>query len=190
MNSKKCLLLQKEVPFLGHIVSENGIATDPSKLESVETWPIPKNVGEVRSFLGFCSYYRKFIYKFSDIARSLHKLTESTVKFVWDENCHIAFDQLKRALTSAPIVSYPNEKGLFILDTDASNLNLGAVLSQVQDGLEKVICYYSKTFSAVKRRYCVTRRELLAIVSSVKHFHHYLYGKPFTDHGSLTWLLN
>lgn len=193
MNPKKCYLLQKQVSFLGHIVDENGVATDPSKIESVINWPTPSSVKNIRSFLGLCSYYRKFIYKFADIAKPLHKLTESKQEFRWDENCQEAFDKLKRALTSAPILSYPNNEGLFILDTDASNNGLGAVLSQEQNGSEKVICYYSKTFSATERRYCVTRRELLAIVKSIKNFHHYLYGRPFkvrTDHGSLTWLLN
>ena len=193
MNPKKCVLLQKEVSFLGHIVSENGVATDPSKIDTIKNWPIPKNVKEVRSFLGLCSYYRKFIYKFSDIAKPLHKLTELNRKFVWDADCNAAFDKLRRALISTPILAYPEEEGLFTLDTDASNNGLGAVLSQDQNGVEKVISYYSKAFSSAERNYCVTRRELLAIVSSIRHFHHYLYGRSFrvrTDHGSLKWLLN
>ena len=147
----------------------------------------------MRSFLGLCSYYRKFIYKFSDIARPLHALTEANKKFLWNSDCTLAFGKLKEALTSAPILSYPNDNDFFTLDTDASNTGMGAVLSQEQENTEKVISYYSKTFSAAQRRYCVTRRALLAIVNSIKHYHHYLYGKPFrvrTDHGSLTWLLN
>lgn len=129
MNPKKCILLQKEVSFLGHIVSEEGVATDPSKIEAIKHWPIPRSVKEVRSFLGLCSYYRKFIYKFSDIARPLHKLTEKNKRFEWNEDCNSAFDKLRRALISTPILPYPNEDGLFILDTDASNMGLGAVLS-------------------------------------------------------------
>ena len=154
---------------------------------------MPQNVRDVRSFLGLCSYYTKFIYKFSDIARPLHALTEDNKKFLWNSDCTLAFGKLKEALTSAPILSYPNDNDFFTLDTDASNTGMGAVLSQEQENTEKVISYYSKTFSAAERRYCVTRRELLAIVNSIKHYHHYLYGKPFrvrTDHGSLTWLLN
>ena len=193
MNPKKCTFLQKEVTFLGHIVNENGIATDPSKTHAVKTWPVPQNIKDVRSFLGLCSYYRRFVHKFADIARPLHKLTEANKKFVWGEDCQQAFDKLKRALTSSDVLSYPSDEGQFILDTDASNFGLGAVLSQEQNGEIKVISFFSKTFSATERRYCVTRRELLAIIKSVKHFHHYLYGKTFkvrTDHGSLTWLLN
>lgn len=104
MNPKKCVFLQKEVPFLGHIVSENGIATDPPKIDSVNNWPIPRNVKEVRSFLGLCSYYRKFIYKFSDMAKPLHIHTEANRKFIWDIDCQVAFDKLKQALTSSPIL--------------------------------------------------------------------------------------
>jgi hypothetical protein len=100
---------------------------------------------------------------------------------------------LKQALTKVPILAFPTENDPFILDCDASNIGQGAVLSQVQDGREKVICYFSKCFSKPERQYCVTRRELLAIVNAIKHFHNYLYGRRFTvrtDHGSLRWLLN
>lgn len=107
--------------FLGHVVSENAISTDPSKLESIKNWPVPKTVKDIRSFLGSCSCYRKFVPKFADIARTLHKLTESKAEFLWNSDCQQAFDKLKRALASSPILSYPNNEGLFILDTDASN---------------------------------------------------------------------
>ena len=113
MNPKKCILLKKEVSFLGHIVNENGIATDPSKLEAIKKWPIPQNVRDVRSFLGLCSYYRKFIYKVSDIARPLHALTEANKKILWNSDCTLAFGKLKEALTSAPILSYPNDDDFF-----------------------------------------------------------------------------
>lgn len=134
MNLKKCCILQKQVSFLGHVLSENGISTDPSKLESIKNWPVPKLLKDIRSFLRLCSYYRKFVPKFADIARPLHKLTESKAEFFWNSDCQQAFDKLKRALTSSPILSYPNNEGLFILDTDASNRGLGAVVSQVQNG--------------------------------------------------------
>ena len=192
MNPKKCKLLQKKVTYLGYIISENGIGTDPEKISAVENWPTPSNLRDVRSFLGLCSYYRKFVGHFADIAKPLHKLTQKNHKFEWTTDCQEAFDKLKRALTSSPILSYPQPNGKFILDTDASNFGMGAVLSQIQEGQEKVISYFSKTFSATEKRYCVTRRELLAIVQACKHFHHYLYGQEFkirTDHGSLRWLL-
>ncbi|CAG2242289.1 unnamed protein product [Mytilus edulis] len=126
-------------------------------------------------------------------AKPLYKVTEKNQKFVWTEECQQSFEELKTTLISAPILAYPTREDLFILDTDASNDGMGAVLSQLQDGVEKVICYFSKTFSRSERKYCVTRRELLAVVASIKHFHHYLYGKYFkvrSDHGALSWLFN
>ena len=193
LNPKKCNFLKKEVKFLGHIVSESGVATDPNKVQSVKDWPVPKSIKDVRSFLGLTSYYRKFILKYADKAKPLYKVTEKNQKFVWTEECQQSFEELKTTLISAPILAYPTREDLFILDTDASNVGMGAVLSQLQDGVEKVICYFSKTFSRSERKYCVTRRELLAVVASIKHFHHYLYGKYFkvrSDHGALSWLFN
>lgn len=166
--------------------------TDPEKIAAVINWPIPKNVRDVRSFLGICLYYRKFVQGFSVIAKPLHHLTEKAQKFLWDSDCQDAFDKFKRALTSSPILPYPKKDGQYVLDTDASNMGIGAVLSQIQDGKEKVICYYSRLVNASERRYCVTSWELLAILQSVKLFHHFLYEQTFkvrTDHGSLRWLL-
>lgn len=193
LSPKKCHFLKKQVKFLGHVVSQEGVATDPSKIEAVKDWPIPKSIKDVRSFLGLTSYYRKFIKGYAEKAKPLYKVTEKNQRFSWSEDCQISFKELKDALISAPILAYPTSEGNFILDTDASNLHMGAVLSQVQEGVEKVICYFSKTFSRSERRYCVTRRELLAVVSSIKHFHHYLYGRHFlvrSDHGALRWLFN
>lgn len=189
----KCQLCQTEVLFLGHKISENGISTDPNKIKAVKDWPTPKSTKEVRSFLGLTSYYRKFILHYADKARPLPKLTEKSVRFQWNDECQESFEILKNALITAPILSYPTEDGTFILDTDARLVSLGAVLSQVQDGTEKVISYYSKTSTRPERSYCVTRRELLAIVNSLKYFHHYLYGRHIivrTDHGALRWLLS
>ncbi len=193
LNPNKCNLFQKEVAYLGHVVSENGIATDPEKISAVESWPIPRCVTELRSFLGTCSYYRKFILGYANIARPLHILTEKNRVFIWTAEAQEAFDKLKVALTSSPILAYPNPAGRFILDTDASNHGIAAVLSQEQNGVERVISYYSRTLNKPERRYCVTRKELLAIVASVRNYHHYLYGKEFlirTDHGALRWLMN
>ena len=193
LSPKKCELFQQEVAYLGHIVSQDGIAPDPSKIKSIQTWPQPSNVTEVRSFLGLCSYYRRFIKNFSAVARSLHQLTEKNKAFLWTEECIEAFYHLKQRLTQAPILAYPKPGDPYILDTDASQFGIGGVLSQVQDGDERVIAYFSRTLSKPERRYCVTRKELLAVVQSVKHFHHYIYGTKFsvrTDHNALRWLMN
>ena len=194
LNAEKCLFFQTEVTFLGHLVSEKGISTAPEKVKSVQEWPIPTNVSEVRSFVGLCSYLRRFIPGFSTICKPLHVLTEKGHNFEWSEQCQIAFNTLKAALTSALVLAFPQESGgEFVVDCDSSNVALGAALSQVQDGQERVIAYYSKCFSRSERRYCTTRKELLAVVCSIKHFHHYLYGRHFTvrsDHGSFRWLMN
>lgn len=193
VSPKKCDFFKDQVAFLGHIVSQEGISTSPDKVSAIKEWPVPKSVTDVRSFLGTCSYYRRFIKQFTDIARPLHKLTEKTEKFTWTPQCDEAFKNLKIALTSAPILRYPNLNLPFVLDTDASAFAMGGVLSQIEDRIERPIAYFSKSFNKPERNYCVTRRELLAVVSSIKHFHHYLYGKNFlvrTDHGALTWLLN
>lgn len=193
LSAKKCKLFKRRVEFLGHVVTANGVTTDPKKIDAVERWPVPVNKTEVRSFLGLCTYYRRFVKDFASVAKPLHRLTEKGKKYVWDDDCEGAFVTLKKKLTTAPVLAYPSRVGKFILDTDASDFGVGAVLSQEQGGLERVIAYFSRTLSKSERRYCVTRRELLAIILAAKHFHHYLFGTHFlirTDHGALRWLLN
>lgn len=193
LSPKKCVFFQRKVTFLGHVVSGDGVSTDPNKTEAVSTWPVPRSVTEVRSFLGLMSYYRRFIYQYAHIAKPLHELTESGKEFLWMEACDKAFCTLKKNLTSTPILAYPTLDDLFILDTDASGMAIGAVLSQVQNGTEKVIAYFSRALKRVERNYCTTRRELLAVVDGIHHFQHYLYGRKFTvrtDHGALQWLMS
>ena len=127
------------------------------------------------------------------VAKPLHRLTEKNVKFLWDKSCEESFEALRKALEEAPMLAYPDPNGKFILDTDCSGFGLGAVLSQIKDGQERVVSYHSHTLSKSERNYCVTRRKLLAVVELLKHFHHYLYGVHFlvrSDHGSLRWLIN
>ncbi|UYV83760.1 K02A2.6-like, partial [Cordylochernes scorpioides] len=193
LNPRKCKPFKEKVRYLGHVISRQGIQTDPDRTETVRQWPVPRDVHQLRSFLGLCSYYRRFVPGFSNIARPLHRLTESGRPFSWTIDCERAMDKLKQALSSPPMLAYPDPGEPFILDTDASNTGIGAVLSQTQDGVERVIAYFSKTLSKPERNYCVTRRELLAIVKSTEHFYHYLYGQKFllrTDHAALRWLLN
>ncbi|KMQ86489.1 krab-a domain-containing protein [Lasius niger] len=193
INPKKCLLLQRNVKYLGHVVSEQGITTDPEKITAVKDWPIPHTKKQLRSFLGFCSYYRKFVRGFSSIAKPLFALTENQIKFIWNDECNSAFEKLKLMLSSSPVLSFPKGEGQFILDTDASNIGIGAVLSQIQGEKEMVIAYFSRVLSKTERNYCVTRRELLAIIDAIKFFRHYLLGRRFlirTDHISLKWLMS
>ena len=145
------------------------MSPDPEKMEAVQTWPVPQNVTELRSFLGF-SYYRKFIPNFSKIACPLIKLTQKGNKFDWTPDCQKAFKDLKRCVTQPPILGYPAVDAPFILDIDPSSQGLGAVLSQMQEGQERVIAYASKSLSKSQKRYCTTYRELHALVLFVKHF--------------------
>lgn len=191
LSPKKCLMFQREVPFLGHVVSEAGVHTDPLKVTAVSEWPVPKDVAGVRSFVGLCTYYRRFVPRFATIAAPLHHLTRKGARFCWDAKCQSAFERLKEALTNAPVLPYPDPALPYIVDCDASAEGLGAVLSQVKDGREHVVAYFSNKLNAAERNYCATRRELLAVVKSLEHFHPYLYGAKFTvrtDHAALRWL--
>ena len=193
LKPRKCQLFGKRVEFLGYVVSENGLQTDPKKTTVVRNWPTPVDVRDVRSFIGFCSYYRKFIKGFSEIAKPLFCLTEKNTKFNWSNDCRVAFETLKRMLVEAPVLAHPDFTKPFLLDTDASDVAVGGVLSQIINGEERVIAYASRTLTKAEKKYCVTRKELLAVVEYVKYFRHYLYGKKFTirsDHGSLRWLMN
>ena len=160
----KCKMLQREVHFLGHVISGEGIRTSPSKTEVVATWPVPTKVTEVRSFIGLCSYYRRFIKDFAKTAKPLHALTGKYARFHWTSECQAAFEELKHKMITAPVVALPRDDDTYILDCDASLESIGAVLSQIQDGEERVISYASRLYSKSEKNYCVTRRELLAVV--------------------------
>ncbi|XP_076039342.1 uncharacterized protein LOC143024425 [Oratosquilla oratoria] len=136
LNAKKCTLFKSEVPFLGHVVGREGVRTDSLKVTAVEGWPVPQNVSELRSFLGLCTYYRRFVAGFATIAAPLHHLTRKGAVFEWSEECQQAFVALKRALVEAPVLPYPQMGLPYIVDTDASQEGVGAVLSQLRDGKE------------------------------------------------------
>ncbi|CAC5360801.1 Retrovirus-related Pol polyprotein from transposon 297,Retrovirus-related Pol polyprotein from transposon 17.6 [Mytilus coruscus] len=137
LKATKCELFSKQVIYLGHVISLAGIATDPEKTEIIETWPVPKHVKELRSFLGFCGYYRKFIQRFSGFAKPLHRLTEKDRKYEWNEQFQEAFECLKSRIASSPVLAHPDFTQAFILDTDACNEVIGAVPSHEIDGKEK-----------------------------------------------------
>ncbi len=126
----ECNLLTRQMQFLGYVVSESGVATDPTKLAVVRDWPPPTNISELRSFLGLASYYRRFVRDFATIASPLNQLTNKGRQFGWSEDCVAAFRQLKAALIDAPVLAYPDTNQPFLVDTDARNVGLGAVLSQ------------------------------------------------------------
>ena len=187
----KCRLYQRQITFLGYVVSAKGIETDPEKVRVVQEWPAPANISEVRSFIGLCSYYRKFVKSFAELAAPLHDLTKKNARFRWEAAHQSAFEELKGRLISSPILALPQHEGLFVLDADASDHSLGLVLSQEQEGQERVIAYASRRYSNAERNYCITRKELLAIIYGLKQFRQYLLGRKFlirTDHAPLQWL--
>lgn len=161
----KCSLYREEVLFLGHVVGKDGVRANPSLVQDVEKWPVPQNLKELQAFLGLTNYYRRFVQGYADIARSLHNLTRKGVTYHWKAEQEVAFGALKKALTTTPILAYPLAEGRMILDTDASNFSIGAVLSQEQGQVERVISYSSRRLGPIQERYCVTRRELPAVVA-------------------------
>ena len=178
-----------QVNYLGHVVSADGIATDPSKTEKVNKWPISTSQREVQQFLGLVSYYRRFIKDFATIAKPLHGLTEKNTQFRWTDQCQKAFDHLKQCLTNAPVLMFPDYSKMFIVDTDASDTGIGAVLSQLDDNnQEHVIAYASRTLSKSEIRYCVTYKELLSVITFIKHFRPFLLGHKFILRTGRSWL--
>ena len=190
----KCSFFQEEVHYLGHIISRQGVAPDVSKIEKILSWPKPTSTKDVQQFLGLAGYYRRFIKDFASIAKPLHWLTESGGKFEWTTGCQQAFDRLCQLLSQTPVLAHPNFNKAFILDTDACDTGIGAVLSQIgDDGKEQVIAYGSRLLTKPERKYCITRKELLSVVYFINQYRPYLLGQSFTlrtDHGSLKWLQN
>ncbi|CAG2198867.1 Transposon Ty3-I Gag-Pol polyprotein,Transposon Ty3-G Gag-Pol polyprotein,Retrovirus-related Pol polyprotein from transposon 297 [Mytilus edulis] len=170
LKPSKCDLLREEILYLGHVVGKEGIKPNPKIVQSVDSWKAPSTAKEIQQFFVLCNYYRQYMYKFSDIAAPLSQLTRKDVPFEWTQPCQESFEKLKIALTTSPILAYPQSDGMFILDTDASNIGIGAVLSQIQENKEKVISYASKKLDRVQQRYSVTRRELLAVVTFIQQF--------------------
>ncbi|KAL2226202.1 UNVERIFIED_CONTAM: Transposon Tf2-12 polyprotein [Sesamum indicum] len=184
----KCEFWVNQVVFLGHVVSGDGVMPDPSKVKAIMEWRVPKNATEVRSFLGLAGYYRRFVEGFSIIAGPLTKLLRKGVEFQWTEQCQQSFDELKKRLTSNPILVFPSASGGYIVYTDASKRGLGCVL--MQNG--KVIAYASRQLKNHELNYPTHDLELAAIVHALKIWRHYLYGEKFqilTDHKSLKYIL-
>ena len=193
LKPSKCRFACHRVHYLGHVVSAAGIAPDEDKIEAVRDFPRPHNVKTTRSFLGLANYYRRFVKDFAKIAAPLNNLLRKQQKFVWTDSCDIAFQTLKEALISAPILAFPDFTAIFYLYTDASTDGLGATLGQLQNGKEVVIAYAGRDLNPAERNYSTTEREALGVIFGIKKFEPYLYGRKFilyTDHHSLKWLMN
>jgi hypothetical protein len=184
---KKCAFWLKEVPFLGHVISAEGIAADPSKVQEVLDWKCPRSVTQIRSFLGLAGYYRRFIPNFSKVAKLMTKLLEKDAKFKWSPQCEEAFLTLKKLLTTAPVLVQPDIDQLFDVYCDASGTSIRGVL--MQDG--HAIAYASWQLQRHEEHYPTHDPELLAIVHALKVWRHYLLGNLvhiYTDHKSLKYL--
>ena len=198
LKPSKCHFLQRSVQYLGHIVSADGIATNPEKIEAIAAWPVPKCKKDVRGFLGITGYYRKFIYNYAQIARPLFALIggKRGIKdppFVWTDECEVAFRTLISKLTSAPILAYADYELPFLVQTDASIQGLGAVLIQQQEGQERVVAYASRSLSPSEAKYPAHKLEFRALHWAITvKFRDYLYGHTvtaITDNNPLTYVL-
>ena len=191
LGAEKCAFTAKEVSYLGHRVTEEGLLPDPALLTAIREIPPPKTAAEVRSFLGLAGYYRRYVKNFATIAGPLHALTQKDVVFHWSADCQDAFDHLKTLLTTSPITALPDFSQSFRLYTETSTAGLGAILAQVREGRERIICCASRSFNQVEKASPATKLECLTIVWAVAKFRPYLMAMPFevyTDHYALQWL--
>ena len=187
----KCQFCREELRYLGYVVNKHGLHVDPEKVKAILDIPLPKCVSDVRRLVGMASWYRQFIPNFSSVLAPLTKLLCKNTRFLWDSDCDNAWSQIKNHLISAPILSCPDFTKEFILQTDASNFGLGAVLSQQHESGEKVICYLSRSLTRQERNFSTTEKELLALLWAIEKLRPYLEGTEFTaitDHYSLLWL--
>lgn len=215
LSVEKCVFFQPSVRYLGHVVSRNGVETDPGKITTLTSWPVPKNLKELRSFLGFAGYYRRFVKDYSSIVKPLNELTsgyppsqkrcKSSVRPQgyldpkepfggrWSSACQTAFETIIQKLTSAPVLAFADPSKPYILHTDASCTGLGAVLYQEHEGRKRVVAYASRGLSRSEARYSAHKLEFLALKWAVtEKFNDYLYGAYFTvvtDSNPLTYLL-
>jgi hypothetical protein len=211
LKPSKCELLMSSVVYLGHVISEDGISTDPEKTSAVTKWPAPKNIKELRQFLGFAGFYRRYVEHYAQIVEPLNDLlkghnttgraskskkrskkTNKPAVWSWSDAQDQAFETIKSKLTSSPVLAYAQYNQPFILHTDASGHGLGAVFYQNQDGAEKVIAYASRGLKPSEKRYPAHKLEFLALKWAVtEKFHDYLFGNEFvilTDNNPLTYV--
>ena len=192
LKPEKTEMLQKEVVFLGHVVSGEGVRPNPTNIEKIMSWPKPKNAKQVKQLVAMGSYYRRYVKDFASMVRPMIDLTKKGKKFIWTEACDRSFDSMKKALVSTDVMGYPvNDGGEFILDVDASDIGIGGILHQIQEGRERVIAYASRALNKAEKNYCITEEELLAVRYFIEHFRQYLLGRRFrvrSDHQALVWL--
>lgn len=189
INLEKCTFMQKELTFLGFVISKGTLKMDPEKVEAIVNWPTPKTQGDMKSFHGLATFYRKFIKKFSHVCAPMLDTIKGgrKTKFVWTKEAEVAFQYLKNRVAQYPILTLPDFKKVFTVEMDASNLAIGAVLSQ--EG--KPIAFFSEKLNDAKKRYSTYDLELYAVVHALKKWRHYLLPKEFVvymDNHALSFL--
>lgn len=193
INHEKSKFFRTKIKYLGYVVDEFGLRTDPEKVSAILDFPPPKSVTQVKSFIGVCSWYRRFIRNFASIVSPMTQLTKKGQRFEWSEECQRAFASLKNALVTAPVLATPDFKKPFTVHCDASGFGLGGMLSQNIEGHDHPIAFVSRTLNKAERNYSATEREALAVLYAVEKFEPYLGLQKFkvvTDHASLKWFSN
>jgi len=193
LHPQKCSIARPQVNYLGYVLSQDGITASPDKVKAVRNYPTPINVRDVRAFLGLASFYRRLVPDFAELSKHLTVLTKKDHDFMWGPEQQEAFEKLKDRLCTTPVLAYPDFSQPFILTTDASKMAVAAVLSQLQEGVERPLAYASRQLTKNEASYSASESEMLALVWAAKHFRCYLYGRKFvvrTDHAALTYLKN
>ncbi|GBG59534.1 hypothetical protein CBR_g49794 [Chara braunii] len=191
INREKSSFGVPSVIYLGRVISQDGLAPEAAKIVAIQEWPQPQTVRDVRSFMGWASYYTKFVRNFSAVAAPLTNLTKKVTPFLWSLHCQLAFTRLKKALTRAPVLKIPDPTLPFILTTDASQYGIGAVLQQDDGNGLRPVEFMSKKIKTQKLQDSTYEKELYALVCALKHWKHFLLGrhfKTFSDHSTLQWM--
>lgn len=183
----KCEFAQQKIQYLGHVISAEGVSTDDFKIAAVKEWPVPTDTKQLRSFLGLAGYYRKFVRNYGSISKPLTQLLHKNSVFVWSSDTQLAFDTLKTALVSAPVLALPDISSPFVVETDACDTGIGAVLLQKDHPL----AFVSRALGPRNRGLSTYEKEYMAILLAVEQWRSYLQHNDFvirTDHASLAHL--